>query len=648
MASLSGPAGLVPEADALGESIWRSPLLFAALAFTAGVILDRLLVVPFLVSLLTAAGALLAFAVTRTGRQGRLALVYLGCACAALAAGYHHFRRELYAEDDVGRLVGPEPVPARIRGRIEDEPRRLPAPERDDPLRSQQPLASAATVLEVSSFANARGERPASGRVRLIVNGPARPGARELLEGLHPGDKVEVRGRLAAVPEQANPGEFDMAHYWRDRGVRALLLMRQGDAAVVKVHTGWTWSPGGRLAVLRGWGHQTLDEHLPDRTTRGVARALLLGEGAPMTNDDWAKYVRTGVVHVLAISGQHLVVVGLFLWWFLRLLGVRQRRAALLVALALLGYALLTGGRPPALRAGVGACALCGGLVLRRPMQPANLLALGWLAVALVNPTDLGDAGCQLSFVSVAVLCWGAGRLLRPREEEDPLEALVDRLRPAWLRLLRWTIHAVFESYLVCLIVWVAITPLAAYHSGLLAPAALLLGPPLTLLTSIALFAGFALLALAPWFSLGASAAGGVAWAAIAACEWLVDLAEARPIHLYVGSVPLWWVVVFYAVLLAVLTQPALRLRWRWAVPACLGWLCVVLAAGAAPRSGQGLRCTFLAVGHGGCTVSELLFPIPRKVGGWGRLLPWPPMPRPASARTTAGMRGRNVGSRVT
>jgi competence protein ComEC len=603
MANRFGPAGLIPEDEVLRESIWRSPLLFAALAFTAGIVLDRLVGVPFTISLLTGASGILAFLFARAGKQERLALVYLAVAGTALGAGYHHFRRELYARDDIGRLVRPEPVPVRVRGLVEDEPRRLPAPETNDPLRSLQVSASAASVIEVRSLVDARGDRPVSGRVRLIVNGEAAAG-QELLANIHPGDEVEVRGRLAPVPERSNPGEFDMAGYWRDRGVRALLLVRQGDAAVTKLQTGWTTSLNGWLAVLRGWGHKVLDEHLPDRTTRGVARALLLGEGAPMTNEDWSKYVRTGVVHVLAISGQHLVVVGMFLWWFLRLLGVRQRHGAIVVAGLLLGYALLTGGRPPALRAGVGACVVCAGLVFRRPIQPANLLALGWLIVAIVNPTDLGDMGCQLSFLSVAVLCWGVGWILRPREE-DPFETFVDRFRPGWLRLLRWGVYVIVESYLVCLIVWVAITPLAAYHSCLIAPSALLLGPPLTLLTSIALFAGFALLALAPWFAPGAWLAAWVLHLSLACCEWLVDLAEAWPVHLYVGRVPLFEVAVFYILLLALLTWPAVRRRWRWGMPAGLTWLCVVLVAGAAPRPEPALRCTFLSVGHGGATVLE-------------------------------------------
>ena len=408
MATASGPARLAPEDDARMESIWRSPLVFAALAGTAGVVLDRQAGVPFVIGLLAGAAFVIAFVLARLGGHARLALVYLALAGVALGAVYHHFRRELYAADDIGRLVAPAPAPVRMRGMIEDEPRRLPAPESDDPLRSMQPSISAATVVEVTFVADAQGERAASGRVRLLVNGELRAGERELLADLHPGDEIEVRGRLAAVPERANPGEFDMADHWRDNGVRALLLVRQGDAAVTKLRTGWTRSFNGWLAVVRGWGHGVLAEYLPDRAVGGVARALLLSEGAPMTNDDWAKYKRTGVVHVLAISGQHLVVVGMFLWWFLRLLGVRQRQAAIFVALVMLGYALLTGGRPPALRAGVAAFVLCGGVILRKPTQPANLLALSWMIVALFNPTDLFDAGCQLSFLAVVVLCWGA------------------------------------------------------------------------------------------------------------------------------------------------------------------------------------------------------------------------------------------------
>src|SRR5262249_48488913 len=82
-----------------------------------------------------------------------------------------------------------------------------------------------------------------------------------------------------------------------------------------------------------------------------------------------------------------------------------------------------------ALRSAVGACAVCGGLVLGRLAVPANLFALAWLVVAVVDPADLTNSGCQLSFLSVAVLCYATGWLAR--RDDDPLPPVIDPTPPA-------------------------------------------------------------------------------------------------------------------------------------------------------------------------------------------------------------------------
>ena len=90
---------------------------------------------------------------------------------------------------------------------------------------------------------------------------------------------------------------------------------------------------------LRAWGQRSLQSALPP-AQNGVAVALLLGEGSTMTNADWDKYKRTGVIHALAISGQHLVVLAMFLWLVLRAFGVRRQRvSAVVVAIVRIGIA---------------------------------------------------------------------------------------------------------------------------------------------------------------------------------------------------------------------------------------------------------------------------------------------------------------------
>src|SRR5262249_24785834 len=161
--------------------------------------------------------------------------------------------------------------------------------------------------------------------------------------------------------------------------------VRHTTDAVVAPEPG-PWSFTRALIELRGWGQRQIDAALGPECG-GLGQALILGEGSPMSAAEWDKYKRTGVVHLLVVSGQQRVILGAFLWFGLRCLGVRRRRGAVFVALMLLGYALLTGGRPPQMRSAVTVCAAALGLILGRVTLPANGFALAWLVVLALNPT---------------------------------------------------------------------------------------------------------------------------------------------------------------------------------------------------------------------------------------------------------------------
>jgi competence protein ComEC len=603
-ASWTGLDSHLPPAGADGrvppfESVWQSPLVPATLALTAGILLYRHHPVPLLVSLAVTAAGLVAWLIALPGPQKGLPLVFLALSGVAFGAAYHGYRRDVHAPDDIGLLVPAEPadpVPVRLRGALATEPWVRPAPS-PDPLRARAPGETTLAILEVSHLRRDGRWVPVSGQARLRVEG--------VLTDLHAGDSVEVVGRLARLPSPSNPGEWDASGYYRDQGVRALVTVYKTARGVTRLERGWPASPRGWIAVVRGWGQDVLREALPQRTGP-LACALLLGEGAPMRAEDWEKYVHTGVIHVLAISGQHLVVLALFLGLGVRLLGLRLRYAAWLVAGVLFAYALVTGMRPPALRAAVTVCAVSGALILRRPALSANLFALAWLVVALADPTDLFQAGCLFSFLAVALLHWGTRGCWFPWEAPDPLDEVIDAARPSWLRALRRLGFWIIRIYAVNAFVWLLITPLAAARYHLVSPIALLIGPPLMLLTAVALILGFLLLLCAvvcPPLTVVFAVPVNLC---LRLCEFTVDTTLPWPGgHFYVGDVPDWWLWAFYLGLLAFLTQGPLRRLWRWGALAGLGWLCLGLAVSAVHPAPDELRCTFLAVGHGGCTVLE-------------------------------------------
>jgi competence protein ComEC len=602
-----------------GPSFWQAPLAPVALAATAGILADRYANAPLALSLATVVACLAAWAATGAGQKTSLSLLYLLGSVAALGAAYHHWHREVVAADDIGYFATEEPRPAVLRGVLVEEPI-VPALKENDPLRSFAQRPATLSVLAVSALKQRDDWVPISGLARLSVNG--------VRNDVHVGDEVDVIGRLSAPaakrserqssPErQANPGQFDYSSYLRDKGIRALVQVHDDPESVKLLADRTLTTAAGWLARIRGWAHRGLEELLP-REQQGLAMALLLGEDWMLEREGWERYARTGVIHVLAISGQHLAILAVFLWYVTRVLGLRRHRAACLVALFLLGYALLTGGRPPVMRGAVMICALCGGLLLRRPVLTANTFALSWLVVGILSPTDFVTVGCQLSFLAVAVLIFGLATLPRsfqqiilrlrgrPGTGPDPLLTLIEESRPPWERRLRWLAGRVAAVYGVTLAVWLALAPLIAARTHIVSAAGLIIGPPVVLLTTIALIAGFLALLIAPLCWPLAQCAAWPTTLSLAGCDVLVSWSEGQPgAYWYVSDIPAWWLWVFYLALLAGLTVPLLRQRWRPLALALVAWLCVGLVAGAVRHREQELRCTFLAVGHGGCTVLE-------------------------------------------
>src|SRR5260370_1043199 len=221
-----------------------------------------------------------------------------------------------------------------------------------------------------------------------------------------------------------------------------------------------------------------------------------------------------------------------------------------------------------------------------------------------MNPTDIFNAGCQLSFLAVAVLVWGVSRW--SSETADPLQRVIDAARPWYTMVALRLLHGVLAAYTINAVVCLAVAPLVAAHFHLVSPIALLIGPPMVVLTSIALLAGFAFLLFAGWcYPLGWLFAV-VTQGSLYACEVLVSLGQRLPgAYFFVADVPTWWLWVFYVPLLIGITSPFIWRHGRWALGAACGWLALGVLLQAAPHRPGEFRCTFVAVGHGGCTVLE-------------------------------------------
>ena len=242
-----------------------------------------------------------------------------------------------------------------------------------------------------------------------------------------------------------------------------------------------TPSSGGGIDTIRDRLGRHIRAQLPGNAG-GIATALANGDQAAVNEEDAEAMRRSGLAHLLSVSGLHIAAaVGAAMLLSLKLLALSERLALrfnlVLVsagfgAVAGIGYTLLTGMQVPTVRACIAAVLVLGGIALGREAISLRLVAVGAIVVLLFRPEAIGGASFQLSFAAVTSIIalhhWEpARRLLAPRDEGLPMRAG----------------RSLLGLVLTGLVVEVALMPFALYHfhkAGLYSVGANLIAIPMT------------------------------------------------------------------------------------------------------------------------------------------------------------------------
>jgi len=357
--------------------------------------------------------------------------------------------------------------------------------------------------------------RAAKGDLRLTL-APSTPGLPPLVRvslpedgapaGLGDGATIKLRARLQPPPPMALPGSHDFA---RDAWFQGIGGVGRAIGPVELVVP----SRGGGLDALRDRLGRHIRKQLPD-AAGGIATALATGDQAAVGEEDADAMRRSGLAHLLSVSGLHIAaVVGAAMLLTLKLLALSERLAVrfslVLVAagfgaLAGVAYTLLTGMQVPTVRACIASLLVLGGIALGRDAISLRLVGVGALVVLVFRPEAIAGASFQMSFAAVisiiALHQWApVRRWLAPREEVLSMSVA----------------RGLFGLLLTGLVVEIALIPFALYHfhrAGLYGVAANIIAIPLTTFVIMPLEAGALLLDVAGW--------GAPAWAATG---WTID-----------------------------------------------------------------------------------------------------------------------------
>ncbi|TFE01091.1 DNA internalization-related competence protein ComEC/Rec2 [Jeotgalibacillus salarius] len=259
----------------------------------------------------------------------------------------------------------------------------------------------------------------------------------------------EWEGELIKPSEAENFNAFDYRQYLYYQDIH-WTFKTTGFSNCKIVNTSFLQS----LREIRYQGIKRI-EQIFHSDIHGIAGALLFGDRSNMDDDQVRMYQRLGVIHLLAISGMHVGMITLFLWLVLLRTGLTRETIRLTLFFILPFYAVMAGAAPPVLRA-VGMVLLGLGLqyiFVRLPLL--HILNTVFIIHLFLFPSELVNAGFQLSYAVSFALAISAGKVLRSPHKLVSLLLVTSVAQAGALPIIMWHFYEFSLSSFVVNLVYV-------------------------------------------------------------------------------------------------------------------------------------------------------------------------------------------------
>ncbi|MBI5009752.1 MAG: ComEC family competence protein [Bacteroidia bacterium] len=266
-------------------------------------------------------------------------------------------------------------------------------------------------ICTVSDFPESREN---SLRTRLKINSLIKNGVSVSVRGsimvyfkkdssiseLLPGDILKISCTPSEIINRGNPCEFDYRFYMENQGIRYVAFAGKSD---IKVH---------KVPDKRNFRHKALiirEKIIEMYRSRGITggnlalvAAMTVGEKGLLDQDQKEIFVKAGIMHIMAVSGLHAVVLSMFIFNLLFFLKRRFNVLRIIVALLILwAFAFVTGLTPSVMRATLMFSFIQAGNLLKRPANSMNSVLASAFVLIIIRPSVIFDAGFLLSYSAV-------------------------------------------------------------------------------------------------------------------------------------------------------------------------------------------------------------------------------------------------------
>ena len=221
-----------------------------------------------------------------------------------------------------------------------------------------------------------------------------------------PGDMLIIRCLPVKIANKSNPYEFDYRFFMENQGIRYYAFTNSHDIVrhIIPVHRKLIH----RALIVR----ETIIRMFKERGIKGerlaLVAAITLGQKSMLDPEQKLNFIKAGVMHIMAVSGLHAVILSLFVFSLLFFMKRRFNILRIIITILILwSFAFVTGLTPSVLRATLMFSFLQAGKMMKRPANGINSVLASAFFLIIIRPSVIFDAGFLLSYSAVIyIICF--------------------------------------------------------------------------------------------------------------------------------------------------------------------------------------------------------------------------------------------------
>ena len=231
---------------------------------------------------------------------------------------------------------------------------------------------------------------PEETTVRMYLRGDAEP-----LQSIAYGQTLSITGHIWAPDPVTNPHEFDFGAYLSENGMNAYATAKIEDVQIIASDRDFK----SALIDLRAHISARIEYLFPDNAP--IIQALVLADRSHLSDDIRDSFQKTGITHLICISGMHVSVLAMAVLFFLKRILSRKYAIGITIFFLLL-YGVLIGFTASYVRALIMFMIFSCAPIAGYSSDGITRLSVALLLTLLISPEQIGDAGFVLSYSATA------------------------------------------------------------------------------------------------------------------------------------------------------------------------------------------------------------------------------------------------------